>query len=234
MAQVVDTPADTQELLNRLCDFCFPEGEDRARRVHGVRTTEIGEMQLSPNARWIPFTAKQTIDATRSCFRWEARFDPGKLTSLTVIDAYEKGRGRISLKAVGLIPIKRIVGNETDRGELQRYLAAITLCPAVLLQHRSLEWKAVGPRTLQVCDKNDPASAVDFEISEEGCPLVCRANRPRLLGNRAVMTPWSAVGSNFRMVEGMRVPGHLEACWHFSQGAAPYYRSDVTSFAALP
>jgi hypothetical protein len=44
---------------------------------------------MSPEARWIPYTAEQVTDSTRSSFRWEARLDPGKITSPTVTDAYE-------------------------------------------------------------------------------------------------------------------------------------------------
>jgi len=83
--------AETVDPLARLKQFCFPGGEERARRVRAIRSVQRGEFRSAPKARWMPFTAEETVDATRSSFRWEARFAAG---SLRVTDAYEEGRGR--------------------------------------------------------------------------------------------------------------------------------------------
>ncbi|MFZ1137868.1 MAG: DUF6544 family protein [Candidatus Sulfotelmatobacter sp.] len=114
------TPADTSTLLTNLRSFCFPGGEEAARRIRTVRTTQSGEMRMSPEARWIPFTADETTHTTRSGFRWEAHLDPGKIGSPTVIDAYEQGHGRLVVKLGRIVPVRRIAGTEADKGEIQR------------------------------------------------------------------------------------------------------------------
>ena len=142
---------------------------------------------MSPEARWIPFGAEEFIDATRSNFRWEARLDPGKIGSPTVIDAYEDGHGRLQVKLGGIVPVKKITGQDADKGEIQRYLASVVFCPPMLLNHPTLEWSAVGASTLRLRDCQDSTGAtVDLHLSEEGAPLVCRANRPRMVGKQAV------------------------------------------------
>lgn len=189
---------------------------------------------MSPEARWIPFTADEFIDATRSSFRWEARLDPGKIGSPTVIDAYEDGHGRLQIKLGGIVTIKKITGPDADKGEMQRYLASVVFCPPMLLNHPTLEWNAVGPVTLRLRDRQDPTGAtVDLDLSEEGRPLVCRADRPRLVGKQAVLTPWLATGSEFREYEGLRVVTHLEVAWHLPEGPFSYFRAELTSFAAV-
>ena len=45
-----EVAAETHALLTRLRAFCFPGGEDRARLVSSIRTTERGEMRASPGA----------------------------------------------------------------------------------------------------------------------------------------------------------------------------------------
>lgn len=161
-----------RSLLTRLRAFCLPGGEDAACFIRAVRTTEKGQIRMSPEARWIPFTAEQVTDSTRSSFRWEARLDPGKITSPTVTDAYEDGHGRLTVKRAGIVPVKKIVGPETDRGELQRYLASIVLCPPILLNQETLEWNTLGPLTLRVHHLRDANSAsIDINISAEGRPL---------------------------------------------------------------
>jgi hypothetical protein len=224
---------DAQALLARMRVFFFPGGENRGRALRAIRATERGEMRMSPRAKWISFTAEETIHATCSSFRWDARLGGGRLGFVTVTDAYEEGHGRLNVKLGGLIPTARLRGPELDRGELQRYLASIALCPPLLLNNQSLEYAAAGS-ALRVWDREDPAkTTVDIEIGEDGRPVSCRADRPRLVGKIAVPTPWSGVASEFREWEGIRVARRTEAAWLLPEGAFPYFRAEVMSFAAV-
>jgi hypothetical protein len=99
-----EATTEIQMLLARLRAFCFPGGEEPARLIRAIKTTEAGEIRTSPEARWIPFTAEQIVDSTRSSFRWEARLDPSKVTSPTVIDAYEGDHGRLTVKVGASFP----------------------------------------------------------------------------------------------------------------------------------
>jgi hypothetical protein len=222
---------ETESLLVLLRSFCFPEGEHSARLVRAVATSESGALRMSPGARALPFSAEQRIDCTCSSFVWEAHLNPGKLNSATVVDAYEESHGRIAVKAIGVIPTKKFTGREADVGELQRYLAAIVLCPPALLNHVSLKVQAVTPRTLRLADGKDSSRAfVDLELSAEGAPVACRAQRPRLVGKQYIPTPWTSRGFEFHVIEGLRVPTCLEAQWDLSDGAFTYYCSQITSF----
>lgn len=226
--------SQTLTLLVRLRAFCFPGGEDAARLIRGVRTAEKGEMRMSPEARWIPFTAEQFVDATRSSFRWDARLDPGKIASPVVTDAYEEGHGRLVVKLGGVLPVQKVAGPDADKGELQCYFSSIAFCPPILLSHPSLDWTVVGPLTLRVRDREDPTgTTVDIDIGEDGRPLICRADRPRMVGKKAVLTPWSATCSEFREWEGLRVPTRLEVSWHLPEDPFIYFRAEITSFVAV-
>jgi hypothetical protein len=107
------------------------------------------------------------------------------------------------------------------------------LCPPILLNHETLEWNALGPLTLRVHDLRDANSAsIDINISAEGRPIACRADRPRLLGKRAISTAWCATCSEFREWEGLCIPTQLEVSWHLSEGEFSHYRGKITSFVA--
>jgi hypothetical protein len=224
--------SDTLTMLARLRSFCFPGGEEAARRVRAVRTAERGEMRMSPQARWIPFTAEQFTDARRSSFRWDARLDPGKIASPMVTDAYEEGHGRLVVKLGGVLPVKKITGPDADKGELQRYLSSIAFCPPILLNHSSLDCAVVGPLTLRLRDR-DASAAIDIDIGDDGRPFGCRADRPRMVGKKTVMTPWSASCSEFREWEGLRVPTRLEASWHLPEDRFVYFRAEIMSLVAI-
>lgn len=73
--------SEAHALVSRLCSFCFP-GSENGSRVRAIRTTQQGEIRSTPEARWMPLTAEEVIDATRSHFRWEAN-----LHEITFIDA---------------------------------------------------------------------------------------------------------------------------------------------------
>ncbi len=222
-------------LLNLFRSFLFPNGDASARVMEAIRTKQKGQMRASPGARWMPFVAVEITDTGTSAFRWEARIGSGAFTRTSVTDAYEHGHGRLVVSLGGLVPIKKLVGPEFDIGELQRYLGAICWLAPVASNHESLEWEAAGSATLRVRDRLGPRAAwVDFELGPDGRPIACRAERPRTAGNRSVMTPWSARASGFELWEGFRVARRLEASWELPEGTFNYYRSDVTSFEAVP
>jgi hypothetical protein len=234
MKQSYQLDDETRSLLASLKAFCFPGGEDAARRVHGVKTMQRGEMCSAPGAHWMSFTADERIDATKSSFCWEARYGSG-LRSVMVTDAYDEGRGRLVVKLGGLIPVKRFSGPDFDKGEIQRYFSSILMCPSMLLNHPTLEFSTAGKRTLRVRDRNDPTGAtVDFEISETGRPVACRAERPRLVGKRSVPSPWAGTCTEFQEWEGMRVARLIEACWYLPEGKFTYFRGEITSFSLWP
>jgi hypothetical protein len=184
-------------------------------------------MRSSSQARWIPFTAEETISAIESAFCWSAHLKVLKVLPVTVVDAYQQHHGRMFAK-VGRLTTQSVAGPDADRGEVQRYLASIIYCPAMLLNHPSLEWTAGGPLCLLLRDREDPSGAtVQVEISENGKPLACSADRPRLLGKHTVLKPWMALCSDFREQDGMRVASRVEVSWRMG-GWFPYFRSEIT------
>lgn len=103
----------------------------------------------------------------------------------------------------------------------------------MLLNHPSLAWTAAGPLTLRVSDRHLPSgAAVDIELSENGKPVACRADRPRLVGKQNVLTPWMGIGSDFREHDGLRIPNRLEVSW-LIDGWFSYYRSEITGFKVV-
>ncbi len=220
---------DESRSLALLRDFLLPGGERTARQVRGVRTRERGEIRLAPEARWMPFTAEERIEAYRSSFRWEGRFRG----VLMVTDAYEGGHGLLAMR-VGGFPVKKTAGPEMDRGELQRYLASIGLCPPALYNHLSLEWSEPRPHTLGVRDREGPKDAsIELDLDSEGRPLRCRAVRPRRIGKQAVPAPWRADFQEFRDWEGMRAVSRFEVFWDLADGRFSYFRVEVTGCAFL-
>jgi hypothetical protein len=214
--------------LDAVRGFCFPGGEDAARHVRAIRITERGEMQTAPAARPLSFTAEHWIDAHTSRFRWEARFR-GTLGLFKVIDSYEDGRGSLAIRA-GMVPVKKMAGPDFDLGELLRYLASFALCPPMLLNHDALVWTPIEPGVIRLQEGH---ATIDLEFDKHGCPVGFHGQRPRLVGSRGILTPWSGRAGDFRDWDGIRVAGAIEASWQLSDGPFRYYQSTITSVMAL-
>ena len=104
----------------------------------------------------------------------------------------------------------------------------------MMLNNASLEFAAVGERTLKVRDRRDPTGkSVEMDLGEDGHPVLIRAMRPMIVGKRVIPTAWSATGSDPQEWEGLRVWRHMEAAWHLAEGPFTYIRIDLTSFTAL-
>jgi hypothetical protein len=93
-------------------------------------------------------------------------------------DGCLRARARAARGQEGPIELKKVVEPDVDRGELQRYLSYVGYCPQMLVNNPSLEWSAVGPRTLRIRDREAADTWVDLDLREDGCPLVIHATRP--------------------------------------------------------
>jgi hypothetical protein len=218
----------TTSLIPRIKAYCFPQGELAVHGVRGIKTTQRGEIRSAPGARWVSFSAEESVDATCSAFCWDARMGSG-LTAVRVIDAYENGHGRLVVRK-GPLKLKELMGRDVDKGELQRYLAYVSYCPAMIDNNPSLEMESLGPDTVRISDRSDDSGAsVNFEVAANGRILAARAIRPMTVGRRIVMTPWKATTGDFRQVEGMLIPHTMEATWEAPEGAFTYIRIELSS-----
>jgi hypothetical protein len=228
------TTAPLPTVLARVCASCFPAGEKAARSIRTVHTTQRGEIRSSPDAHWIPFTAEEVTAATHSSFCWTAQINPAKIGFVSVIDAFDRGHGRLIVKAAGVVPVKRMSGPELDQTELQSYLASVSLCPAMLLNHSSLECIANDDRSFSLRDRNDASGAIiQIAVNYADEMTEFRAERLRLTGKKFHLTAWSAACSDFCDWEGMRVPSRMQVTWHLPEGPFTYFRSEITRRVAL-
>lgn len=221
---------EASALLEDLRGFLLPEGAAAAEAIHRVRICEKGQMRMSGEARWLSFTSEQTISARVSAFRWEAR-----TSGVVITDAYHDGHGLAMSQLAGLLTLKKATrGPELDRGEMQRYLSSLMLCPAAVVNHPSLAWSVTEDRGLTVRDRHDTTNAsVHIYLDDEAGEIICRTIRPRLVGKMAVDTLWMGKGGSFRLWRGMRVAHTLEVWWEIVGAPFCYYRSEVTGIEAV-
>src|SRR5579862_525587 len=101
-------------LLDRIRACAMPGGDIECR---GTWLKQEGEMRFAPDRPWLPFKAEQWFLGCGIDFRWRAWIRINPLSPARVVDSFENGRGLLTVKLFGFIPVLHSQGPETDRGE---------------------------------------------------------------------------------------------------------------------
>lgn len=211
-------------------------------RFASFRAAFEGRFRRSPAARWWPCTAWQydtNLPSPTRLFDMQLRVLP--FVTMDAQDLYVAGRGRMTGKLAGAIPVLESSGPELDVSELVTYLNdAVLLAPSFLLDEH-VTWEGTGPRSFRV-HLTDGVLTVSADVSLDGrgrptsftttdrwCALPSGLVQARwttpidtwtVLDDRPYPTSgaavWELPGGPFRYIDGRFVPGTI--VW---DGAAP-------------
>ena len=221
-------PAAVYDLAQRLC-------VKSDQRQVGVKLTQTGRMRQNlKSTSWMAFTATQTL-STRDCtFDWRARFGP--LGLISVRDALERGRGRLDVKALGIVPIASAPRTpELMRGELMRYLAELPWAPAAILLNTELRWREAGQDALAVsAGAGETLTEVVLDLDSDGRIVGAFApDRPRSVGKAYLPTPWRGQFTDYRLHEGRWIPFAGEVAWEIDGKPEVYWQGTIKTWACV-
>ena len=160
---------DDVRLPEPVHDLAVRLGADTQTPPQRVTLQQIGRMKLSVDAKtWTPFAARQEIWTQVCAFDWRARMGP--FGAISVRDALLEGGGRLSVKALGIVPLARARHSAAlTRSELMRYLAELAWTPDAILHNSALRWRAVGADTFVVsAGAGEAAAEVTFSLDQDG------------------------------------------------------------------
>jgi hypothetical protein len=180
---------------------------------------------------WASFHAKQTMELDRPGFVWVARTGPFGV--VTVTDALEPQGARLTVKALGVLPLARVPSDAAlTKGELLRYLAELPLVPDAILRNRALDWEVVSDTVLGVSASHGEVRArVELTLGADGMVASAFApDRPRIEGSRTVEAPWQGRFSDYRAHEGRQLPFAAEVAWTIAEAVVPVWRSQIQSW----
>lgn len=184
-----------------------------------------GEMRMSEDGGWMPFTAEQWFETTRVAFCWHARVKMAPLVTAVVEDAYEEGHGRLDAKVWGVVPVARARGLDIDRGEVQRYLAELAWNPWAITRNHELRFAEGVDGPVRVWCR-DPGTHVDLRFDDDGNIAGTFTRTRKRDGGEPC--PWEGVYADHADVGGLRIPTRAEVTWHLPSGPFTYWRGRVT------
>ena len=193
-----------------------------------VRIGQSGEMILKPGSAPKRFTATEEFAVDRVAFDWRGRFPIVGPVALRVTDSYDGTDGLLAVRLAGL-PLQRKRGRGLARGEAFRYLAEIAWVPHAILRNPQLEWRELGPHTVEVgTTVEGDRIAVQLVFNEDGEIARTVAERPRMEAGNAI-TRWVGEFGDYRQVGGVLVPSRGEVRWELPEGPFTYWRGTITS-----
>lgn len=185
-------------------------------------------------ARWMSFSARQTI-ATRECaFEWRARAGP--LGMVGVCDALKEGEGHLDVLALGIIPISRAERSPAlRRGQLMRYLAELAWAPDAIMLNTALRWRDDGPDKLAVsAGSGETAAEVVLSLDSQGRIAGGFApDRPRSAKAPFLPTPWRGRFSDYRRHNAMWLPFAGEVGWEIDGKEHIYWQGRIEHWEAF-
>jgi hypothetical protein len=210
-----------------LAHRCGAKADDAA--ASHVVLTQRGVMRADAAHRWAPFKARQSMTMDDVGFAWRAATGP--LGCIRITDALDADGGKLTVRALGLIPLAQVPRDAAlTKGELQRYLAELPLAPDAILRNAGLEWEELSSTCLRVSATVAAVRAhVELTLGADG--LVASAfapDRPRLEG---VAHPWRGRFSNYQAHEGRQIPFAAEAAWTIDGKETAYWRGVMLTWA---
>lgn len=227
-AMVVELPEPARRFLN----FAIEPGTP----LLTVAEIEMrGEFSLGSRERpnYRPMDARQILAAPQG-FVWTLRI-PGAV-SLSGSDTGKWTHFRI----LGLLPVFRMGGDANHtRAAFGRYVAeAVFWTPAALLPAPGVVWEALGQDTARVTVKhNDLSQSVDIRVGKEGQPVEVRFMRWTNANAERVyrLQPFGGHSSDFREIQGFRIPFRVEAGNMFGTDAYfPFFKAVVRAVRFPP
>ena len=195
----------------------------------GVLLTQKGFIKRSLDREaWMPFSATQVISSKDCSFTWDAR--AGRLGLLSIQDALTCGRGRLSEKAMGFLPLMNAKPSAVlTRAETMRYLAEIAFVPDAILQNGSLRWKQTSCDTVLVAaGTGDNEAEVSLWIGLDGrISGFYAADRSRSATPPFLPTRWSGRFMDYRLHEGRWLPFAAELAWIFNGELLTYFQATI-------
>ncbi len=228
---VVDL-AETDALPPAVKTYFHRVLKDGQPLINRARLIQQGGFRARPEQQqWSKMTARQAFSTRPRAFVWSAEIAMLPGVSIKVLDSFMEGRGAMTGKVLSLITLIESHDRvELDQGALQRYLAEAVWFPTALLPSQGVEWQALDTRTARATiSESGVSAALDFEFNELGEVIsVYAPARYREVDGDFHATPWRGYFSDYREVNGYRVPLQGRVEWQLEQGAYPYWRANVT------
>lgn len=214
-----DTVDELPDPVRRWLRRCVPVGATGSARM---TLTMEGDLRIG---RWMPFRARQVLVGPLGMV-WAARASVGPAW-IEGSDRIVDGRGSMSWRLLGLVPVMRASGPDVDRSAAGRLAGELLLNPFNALAPW-VRWSAVDDSTVDATvELVGSAHRIRLQYGADG--LVESVTFPRWgapHGGAYAEHTFRVAQSDTVDAGGVTVPGRLVAAWDDDE---PFFRARISS-----
>jgi len=219
---------DLPDPVKRYFSAVLTEGQ---AMVASARIEHRGTFNMGIEAsQWRRFSSVQHVVVFPPGFVWNANIQMAPGLSARVHDAYVAGRGVLTARLFGLIPVMEQPDSpELAQGELMRFLAEAPWYPTAWLPGQAVSWEPIDASQARVTLTDGETSvSLDVRFNDEGLvDSVFSDGRYRDVNGIQVATPWEGRFWNYQDRGGMRIPMDGEVAWLLPEGRRAYWRGHI-------
>jgi hypothetical protein len=185
--------------------------------LRSVRLRHDGQFKTDLKKDWMAITGEEYFLANLPGYLWN-----GTTTWFSACDQYIAGRGSLTVRLLGVLPIVHGTGPSYNQGELLRWLAEAVWFPTSLLPSGRAVWSPI-----------DDSSAT-LTLTDHGLTVVCRMDfngqnelvryRAQRYSDETHIKTWTGILSDYREIHGLRIPTQGGAAWIINGEEQPYAR----------
>jgi len=187
--------------------------------TQGAILVQRGAIRTAPGKSWMPFTAEQVYAMEPPGFVWLAKARVAPFVWMTAKDRFIGGAGNMHIRLGDLVTVANAHGPEIDQGAGLRYWGEMLAFPDMVFSPR-LRWESLDAHRARFTVRDsDPLVSAVATFSADGLPSATHAERYRDAGGgKRVLTLWSGLMKEWRMISGRRFPAVWESVWHLDTG----------------
>jgi len=209
-AQLADLPAPVQRYFRHV----LKPGQPYLR---SARLRHDGQFKTDLKKDWIAITGEEYFLANTPGYIWI-----GSTTWFSACDQYVAGRGSLTARLLGVLPVVRGSGPSYDQGELLRWLAEAVWFPTILLPGGPAVWSPIDDNSATLT-LTDHGQTVSCQMHFNGQGEIVRGQAQRY-SDETHLSTWVGHLSDYRNMHGLRVPTWIEAAWVIDGEEKPYAR----------
>ncbi|SFE88687.1 hypothetical protein SAMN05518672_111170 [Chitinophaga sp. CF118] len=188
--------------------------------INYARLTHDGLFKTGLDKKWLSIKGEQYFTTENPGFIWK-----GKTTMFTARDMYIAGKGRLVVSLFSLFNIVNGQGEKFNQGELLRWLAESVWFPTNLLPSQKLQWTTIDNHTAKLTFKYNGLSIFYITTFNDTGEII-EIETKRFMGNGNMET-WIGKLTNYKDLNGIKVPTIIEALWKLEEGDFSYARFNL-------
>lgn len=200
-------------------------------RVVTAHAQQQGKLRTQPGGDWLPVQSEQFFSTQPPAFGWRAEVQMMPGLTLHGWDSFITGKGRMQIKALGLLPVVNSQGPEIDQGAMLRYLGELVWLPSAALAPE-LQWQQLDAHSARATfSLHGQQVSADFHFSSEGDFAYLEALRYYDRPEGASLEKWrvSADPAGYRSFEGVRIPARNTVSWQLKDGDFDWYQQEIVA-----